>query len=324
MGKLQDRFATYGVERNFEQMVEACADIPRTSGIECVYPQQVKDPVKGKQILDNYGLKCAALNVNLKGEPKFLYGSITSPNPETRSEAVQYIKTGLDIAKGMDCKKLTVSFLNDGSDYPFELDFARGFMDAAAAIREAAEHAKKLNVLLSLEYKPSEPRVHGMMNNAGKMAYFIEKVGMDNVGVTLDTGHALQALEVLGDSAAFLGATKRLFHVHVNDNYRNRDWDMVPGTVNFFEFLEFLLTLKHVGYDDWYTADVFPARNEAKRIMTKTWEWMDYMLDIVDAIHADGKIYDMMNSGGCDKNGALRSGSRDVFEIMDYVRKFVK
>lgn len=323
MGQIQDRFATYGTPRNFEQMVAACAQIPRTTGIECVYPQQITDPVAGKKILDNYGMKCAALNVNLKGEPKFLYGSISSPNPETRKTAVEYIKTGLDIAAGVDSKKLTVSFLNDGADYPFELDFKRAFEDAVECIREAGEYAKKTGVLLSLEYKPSEPREHGLTNNAGKMAYLIEKTGLDNVGVTLDTGHALQAGEILSDSAAFLGATNRLFHVHVNDNYRNWDWDMIPGTVNFWEFIEFLITLDQVGYHDWYTADVFPARADATRIMTKVWEWMDYMQDIADAIIADGKYYEMLNSSGCDVNGKLRPGAHDAFAMMDYVRKFM-
>ena len=46
--------------------------------------------------------------------------------------------------------------------------------------------------------------------------------------------------------------------------------------------------------------------------MEKTFEWMDYLFDITDAIEADGDIFKMMNSG-CD-----------AFEMMDYVRRFVK
>lgn len=311
MGKIQDRFATYGTERDFESMVSVASTIKGCSGLEVVYPQQVQDPVKAKQILDNYGMGVAALNVNVKGEPKWLFGSISSPDKDTRKEAVQYIKNGMDLASGLGCNKLTVAFLNDGSDYPFELDFVRAFNDSVEAIRECANYRK--DVKLSLEYKASEPRVHCLLNNAGKMAYFCNTVGADNVGVTLDSGHALQSLEIMGDSVAFLGATNRLFHVHVNDNYRNWDWDMVPGTVNFWEFLEFCLYLNKVGYTEWITADVFPQRHDAVRIMEKTFEWMDYLFDITDAIEADGKLFKMMNSGECD-----------AFEMMDYVRKFVK
>jgi xylose isomerase len=310
MGKIQDRFATYGIDRNFEEMVQAASTIKGCSGLEVVYPQQVQDPVKAKEILANYGMGVAALNVNVKGEPKWQFGSISSPDEKVRREAIQYMKTGLDFASVLGCNKVTIALLNDGSDYPFELDFVRAFNDAVACVREAA--AYRPDVKLSLEYKPSEPRVHGLLNNAGKMAYFCEKVGLDNVGVTLDTGHALQALEILSDSAAFLGTTGRLFHVHVNDNYRNWDWDMVPGTINFWEFVEFCMYLDKLHYTEWITADVFPQRHNAVRIMEKTFEWMDYLFSVSDAVMADGKLFDMMNNG-CD-----------AFETMDYVRKFVK
>lgn len=310
MGQIQDRFATYGVARSFEEMVKISSTIKGCSGLEVVYPQQVQDPVKAKKIMDDYGMGVAALNVNVKSEPKWLYGSISSPDPLVRKEAVEYLKTGLDYAAELGCYKVTCAFLNDGSDYPFEFDFIRAFNDAVECVREAAAHRK--DVKLSLEYKLSEPRIHGFLNNAGKMGFFCEKVGLDNVGVTLDTGHALQALEVLSDSASFLGVTNRLFHVHVNDNYRNWDWDMVPGTVNFWEYVEFCMYLDRLGYKEWITADVFPQRHDAVRIMEKTFEWMDYMFAIAEAAMADGKLFKMMNEGA------------DAFEGMDYVRKFVK
>lgn len=310
MGKLQDRFANYGVERNFEQMVQVASTIKGCSGLEVVYPQQVQDPVKAKEILDNYGMGVAALNVNVKGEPKWLYGSISSPDEKVREEAVKYMQTGLDLAAELGCGKVTIALLNDGSDYPFELDYARAFNNSVECIREAAAH--RPDVKLSLEYKPSEPRNHCLLNNAGKMGYLCQAVGLDNVGVTLDTGHALYAGEIMADSAAFLGVTNRLFHVHVNDNYRNWDWDMVPGMVNFWDTIEFCVYLKKLGYTDWITADVFPQRHDAVRIMEKTFEWMDFMFEIAEGIMADGKLFDMMNNG-CD-----------CFETMDYVRKFLK
>jgi len=309
MGQIQDRFSVYGVDRNFEEMVAVASTIKGCSGLEVVYPQQIEDPVREKAILDSYSMEVAALNVNVKGEKKWQFGSISSPDEKIRKEAVKYMKTGLDYAHELGCNKVTISFLNDGSDYPFELDYMRAFNDAVDSIRQAAEYRK--DVRLSLEYKLSEPRVHALLGNAGKMAYLIEKVGLDNVGVTLDTGHALQSLEVLADSISFLGVTNRLFHIHVNDNYRNWDWDMVPGTVNFWEFIEFCLYLDRLGYDEFITADVFPQRHDSIRIMEKTFEWMDYMFSISERILAEGKIFDMMNSGA------------DAFECMDYVRSFI-
>jgi xylose isomerase len=52
----------------------------------------------------------------------------------------------------------------------------------------------------------------------------------------------------------------------VNDNYREFDWDMIPGTVNFWDWLETFLYLDEVGYEGWLTSDVTPARLDPLRV----------------------------------------------------------
>jgi xylose isomerase len=55
-----------------------------------------------------------------------------------------------------------------------------------------------------------------------------------------------------------LSRAQRLFYVHLNDNDRNWDWDMIPGAFHFWESIEFLYYLNEIGYcDDWYAYDVF-------------------------------------------------------------------
>ena len=214
----------------------------------------------------------------------------------------------MDAAAELGCNIVTTALLNDGADYPFELNYIRAFNDSLAGIKEAAEY--RPDVKISLEYKASEPRAHCLFNNAGKMAYFCQLTGKDNVGVTLDTGHALQAQEIPADSAAFLGTTGKLFYVHVNDNFRNWDWDMVPGTVNLWDQIEFALYLKRLGYNSWITADVFPQRHDPIRIMEKTFEWMDFIFDIVEKID-EKKIFELMET-------------EDAFTILDYLRSFLQ
>lgn len=304
MGQLRDRFIEYQPARSIEEMIEMASRIRGCSGLELVYPQNFQDPVKIKQLLKNYNLGISTINLNVKSEIKWRFGSFSCPDRSTRQEAVQYLKIAMDCAAELGCNMVTTALLNDGSDYPFELDYVRAFNNTVDTIREAAEYRK--DVKISLEYKASEPRMHCLFNNAGKMAYLCEKVGKDNVGVTLDTGHAFQSQEIPADSAAFLGSTGRLFYVHVNDNYRNWDWDMVPGTVNFWEFIEFALYLNKVGYDNWITADVFPQRHDPIRIMEETFKWMDYIFTIADKVDQE-KISDMMNQ-------------KDPFVTMEYVR----
>ncbi len=307
MGSVKDRFIDYQPARTMEQMVEMASRIKGCSGLEVVYPQNFTDPFKVKRLLDSYGLGVSTVNLNVKSEAKWRYGSFSNPDKAIRKEAVEYMKTAMDAAGELGCNIITCAMLNDGQDYPFEIDQIEAFKYALEGIQEAAGYRKDIKI--SLEYKQSEPRVHCLLNNAGKMAYFAELTRCENVGVTLDAGHALQCLEVPADSASFLGQTGRLFYVHVNDNYRNWDWDMVPGTVNFWEYVEFALALKKVGYDSWITADVFPQRHDPIKIMEKTFEWMDYIFDIADKID-EAKLKEMQQK-------------LQTFEILEYVRSLV-
>lgn len=307
MGKVQDHFIDYQPPRDIKDMIEMASRVKGCSGLEVVYPQNLTDPKEIKNILDAYGLGVSTVNLNVKGEEKWRYGSFSNPDPKIRREAVEALKRAMDHAAALDCSTVTTALLNDGVDYPFELNYLDAFQYTLEGIREAAEYRKDIKI--SLEYKQSEPRIHCLLNNAGKMAYLAQMTNQENVGVTLDFGHALQALEVPADSASFLGQTGKLFYVHINDNFRNWDWDMVPGTVNLWDYIEFALALKKVGYNGWITADVFPQRHDPIMIMEKTFEWMDHIFAIADKIDED-KLAQMQKE-------------LKTFEIMDYIRSLL-
>ena len=272
-----------------------------------VYPQNFTDPVKVKELLDQYGLSVSTVNLNIKSDEIFRYGSFSSPDRKVRREAAEMLKISMDAAAILGCNMVTTAPLSDGADYPFELDYIRAFEDAADTIRDAA--GCRADVKVSLEYKLSEPRVHCFLSSAGKAAVFCEKVGLPNVGVTLDIGHALQCGEVPADSLSFLHSAGRLFYIHINDNYRNWDWDMVPATVNLWDFVEFASYMNRVGYDGWITADVFPQRHDPIIIMEKTFEWMDTVFELAGRLD-EKKLLEMRNANA-------------TMDIIDYVRGVV-
>ena len=307
MGKVQDRFADYQPARSMEEMVRMASQVKGCKGLEVVFPQNFTDPVKLKTLLDNHGLECAIVNLNTKFGELFRFGSFSNPDKAARKQAVSLLKDAMDAAAILGCNMVTNAPLNDGSDYPFELDYTRAYQNTLECIREGASH--RSDVKISLEYKTSEPRIHCLFNNAGKIAAFCEKVGLPNVGVTLDTGHALQAGEICADSLAFLYEMNRMFYIHINDNYRNWDWDMLPGVVNLWEFIEFAFYMKRYNYQGWITADVFPQRHNPIQIMEKTFEWMDFIFELTDRL--DEKIIlDKMNE-------------ETAMTIMSYVRDSV-
>lgn len=60
-------------------------------------------------------------------------------------------------------------------------------------------------------------------------------------------------------SVALLADAGKLFLVHGNDNYRHWDWDLIPGSINFWDLVESTYYLRKIGYEGWIAFDVFPV-----------------------------------------------------------------
>lgn len=260
MGQLTDRFAKYHEPRDLAGKLELAASVEGVSGVEPVYPFdfQGMSYQSFKDLLAKNNLQVSSVNVNIKAEPKFHQGALTSIDPGIRAEAVQYIKTGMDWAAELGTNLVTVCPLSDGHDYSFEIDYRVAWRNMVDGLSEAA--AYNPNVKLAVEYKQSEPRAKVIVPNVGTTLFLCAQVGADNIGVTIDTGHALYAAETTAQSFALAAAANRLYLVHINDNYRNWDWDLMPGSVNFWDWLEAVLMLEELEYDGWMVSDVFPAR----------------------------------------------------------------
>ena len=92
----------------------------------------------------------------------------------------------------------------------------------------------------------------------------------DDEGLTLDIGHSFVALENAAASASLALLEGRLQQIHLNDNYRDWDHDLVPGAANFWERLEFFYWTRKLGYSGWYCIDVFPYREDGTQALERT------------------------------------------------------
>jgi xylose isomerase len=90
----------------------------------------------------------------------------------------------------------------------------------------------------------------------GRALFLCEKTGLPNVGVTMDVGHALIAKETPAEALSLAALNDRLFYVHFNDNAREWDWDMLPGSVNLWDLIEVVFYLKRLEWDGWLSYDV--------------------------------------------------------------------
>ncbi len=266
MGQQRDRFQVFGPAYTLAEKIARLAQVEGCGAAEIVYPHEFEDVAQTRHLLTDYGLVCSSVNVNIKAEPIFHMGSLTSPNADVRARAVQYLKTGMDIAAEMGCNLVTCCPLGDGHDYSFQMDYTDAWGWFVEGIRSAAQY--RADVRLSLEYKPSETRVRTILGTAAAALHVCDLVGLPNVGVTIDVGHALYAPETPALAIAQLAHAGRLYLVHINDNLRNWDWDLVPGSVNWWDWVETLLYLDRVGYDNWLVSDVMPARLDAVQVLT--------------------------------------------------------
>jgi len=114
----------------------------------------------------------------------------------------------------------------------------------------------RADVRIALEYKTKESRKHCTLGDAGRALHLCHQVGLENVGVTFDVGHALIAGECPAAVCALIADAGKLFYTHFNDNGTDWDWDMIPGSVHVWDLLETLYYLQRADWSGWLCYDV--------------------------------------------------------------------
>ena len=66
----------------------------------------------------------------------------------------------------------------------------------------------------------------------------------------------------------------RLAYLHLNDNWRLWDDDMMVGSVHTIELLELLYWLEKIDFEGWYSLDIFPYRDDEVGLATESFNWI--------------------------------------------------
>jgi xylose isomerase len=294
LGKYSDRFHTYQPQRDLAERLDIAKRIPGADGVEPVYPQDLGHDGQHAALVKNSGLAVSAVNVNLKGEDVFRAGSVTNPDKAIRQRAIAYMKKAMDIAVELGTDMISVCPLIDGSDHAFHVDHLAQWRWAIECFGQAASH--RSDVRVSIEYKAYEVRNRIVLPSMGRTLHFCDRVGADNLGVTMDFGHALIEGENAGAELAVAHDAGRLFYVHFNDNDRNADWDMPVASVNLWDTLEAIHYMDRVGYDGWIAYDVFTRAGDGADAVAHTFETMDDLRALLRKIGPDA-IHSMIAGG---------------------------
>lgn len=245
-----------------DEQLEIMSKIEGLSGLFVFYPLAPlpEDPVKAVEKLNNYGLKVSNLCVEGWSDRKWKHGAFSTNEKQIRQECVNMFKEGIEVAKALKADSVLLWPAHDGFDYPFQVNYRDGWKYLVETIREIGEYDK--SVKIAIEYKSKDPRQRQYVSNVGKLMMLLNDVGLDNVTGVIDVGHALMAQESLAESLVILDSHNKLGQIHLNENYKDADPDLIFGTINFWEILEFFYFLNKTDFEGWSSIDIIAGRDD--------------------------------------------------------------
>ena len=286
LGKSRDRFNEYNAPRSLSEKFELASHIEGISALECVYPYEVNDAAETKALMAKYNLGISAINANVKAEPEFLNGGLTSPDKAVRDKAVRFIREAKDFAQAVGADKVTCCPLGDGYEFAFQADYGDNWQRLVETFREAGSY--KPEIKLFIEFKPSELRGKCFLDTTAKTILLIKETGLDSLGVTMDYGHATYGGCNPAEEISLCHSCGVPFYVHINDNDAKWDWDYFCGAKHIVENLEFVYYLRKYGYDDYLTSDTSPTRWNMVKVFETNNRFTLKMEKVLEKMEKDG------------------------------------
>lgn len=280
-----DRYATdgYGAPKSLIEMIDLAGQVRDLSVVDINFPWSADVSVEQVEAaLARNNLSVIGITPEIYNR-EFSKGAFTNPDAGVRRRANEVCNQAADLVRRFGASYVKLWPGQDGWDYPFQVDHRKLWQMSVEGIAELASQNPDLKFVI--EYKPREPRVHMSYCSMARTLLGIEKMGVPNVGVLLDFGHALYGGESPADSAQLAIDHGRLFGMDVNDNMRSWDDDLVAGTVHPIELFEFFYTLRKNNWEGVWQLDQFPFREdcvEAANVAIDFLKRIDRALDRLD------------------------------------------
>lgn len=218
----------------------------RFQGVEitCEYPRGPLDYahetiLKMKRLAREYDLP-------LQVHAPYVNVRLADLNPRIREASVRSVKDGIDLARQVDARIVTIHLGNTTK---------RRLKQVHANVRKAllnsivtlAEYAEQHDVTIGIENVPADDKSaweEALGKSPEEIINIVKEVASKNVGVTLDMGHA----NTMGDPANFaVELAPYVVNVHLHDNDGSGDQHLVIGQGNI-DFLKALRILEKSGY----------------------------------------------------------------------------
>jgi len=241
-----------------------------------------------RQALDGHGIYCVASGLHL--DPRFAKGGFSSPDDDTRREALRLTFEAIDLAADTGAQMIVWPGI-EGYNYPFQTPYADSWARFIDGVGQAASHAAGRGVTVFLEHKNSEPAMKILMRNIGMTLHVIHKLraqGITNLSVNMDWQHLIMNGENLAEYAALLAADGLLGHQHANSGWGTFDDDNMVGATAFMETIELAIELRRANYGangERLGFDLYPYTEDAVGAVRRSvlhWRFIDGIAEKID------------------------------------------
>ena len=253
---------------SLDQQLQIMSKVEGLSGLFVFYPTPPlpTDPDKLVKKLADHNLKVSELAVECWSDRKWKHGGFSTNEAHVRREMVKLFKEAIAFSKEIKAESVLLWPAHDGLDYPFQTDYREGWKHLVDTIREIGELDPAVKICV--EYKSKDPRQRQYVSNVGKAMMLLSDVGLPNVHGVIDVGHALMCQENLAESLVIMDSHGKLGQIHLNENYKDSDPDMIFGTINFWELLEFFYYLNKTDFSGWCSIDTIVPRDDRTKNLT--------------------------------------------------------
>ncbi|WP_340819923.1 sugar phosphate isomerase/epimerase family protein [Methanolobus sp. WCC4] len=163
-------------------------------------------------------------NLKLSMHLPFSDMNLAGLNPGIHGEVMRQMKHYLTMASGL----VEVAVLHPGYLSPYGAKLPERSWDTCIeSIQILCDHSADMGITIAVENMPNFPKIFGRYPD--EMLDILEQVDRDNVGMTLDVGHA----NTMGLLDEFVSKCKsKLSHMHIHDNNGAHDEHLPIGQGN--------------------------------------------------------------------------------------------
>ena len=246
-------------------LLNKIVNLPGLKYVDLNYPEHF-DGVSVKEIeklLSTHHIQVNGVAIRYYSFDQFSHGAFTNPDLTIQKKAIKETQTAINLSKQLGAKYITIWPSQDGFEIPFQVNYAQLWDNSMRAIKKIATNNP--DMLISIEYKPAEPRANLLFYSGAITLEFINELNLNNVGITIDYAHSLASGEKTNLITELILKKNKLFGVHLNDGYGKKDDGLPIGSVNLVQTLEFLYLLDKYRYQGVIYFDTDPDFTDPKQ-----------------------------------------------------------